>query len=182
MHTLANIYVLPSLCVSLGTIFLNAGKVKVVSPVLGETVTVNASVCPHEINKFHFIWHRDNMNLHYENHLSYTFQALKPSFCMYVAVSPSSGKELYNSRVFRVYPTGSPPSSQSYLLIHHCIHKHILQTCAHTHTHTRTNRTHAHAAHSSSSTQSYSCKQRTHIPYYTLSHMTHTVCPHLDPV
>ena len=165
VQTFVDVRVLFSLCVFLGTIFLNAGKVTVLSPVLGETVTVDASVCPHEINKFHFIWHQDSVKLPYENHLSYTIRASKSSFCMCIAVNLSSGKELYSSEVFSVEPTGYPSSSELHHLICQYTHKHVLHICTHTHV-----RAHTYMEHTHPPALSHVHESNAHIPCYACSH------------
>lgn len=135
-------------------------------------MTVHTRVCAQEMNKFQFMWHCNDANLPYVNGLSFTIQALKSSFCMCIAVSPSSGNELYRSVVFIVHPTGASSSGQSHMhtqthapthkthtitlsrtntFTHTQIDKHntqmfYTQTLLHKHTHTNTH-THRHAYH-----------------------------------
>ena len=92
------------------TIFLLPQRVQEFSPVVGETVTLDAPVCGREINKFRFVWIYNGKELPSQDLLSYTFQALEPSYCVCLALNPASSKKVYSSRLFVVQPKEAQPA------------------------------------------------------------------------
>ena len=78
------------------------------SPIIGQTITLDARVCEREMNKFDFVWNCNGEDLSSDNHLSCTFQATRRCSYICLALNPSNKSDIQYGVVFMVTPTGDP--------------------------------------------------------------------------